>query len=582
MSNKITSMNDISIKNFFKDDILNFRNYPVSEVANYFSAPQKQVYMVDTSIITDDKKRKEYKDYLYCIFTRQEPFSYKSHKFSYSIYFAGYIASATWKSIFETTLDDEKEILDYFHSINKNCDVNTQRLIKRMKHTLVEFYDVREGLDRDIWHVKNMNLSKERINASGSTKSINFYSIKNVENRELIKIYFKYLIGGTETSFSTLVNYMTNFVKLCDFIKDKSLLDVEREDFLNFMNTQLDISANKRNKMVITFSDFYKYLAIKKIYKKQCPILSIDFIREKRKHYYNTVSDHVIFQIFNHLWEVPNDLLIMYLINYSTGMRVSDICQLQTDCLIRSEKCCFIRFHIQKMQKDHAVPVSTALGDLIEKRIQDLSKKNSIYLFPSPLDEDSPITTMTYSRNMKKWCAKWEIKNEDGTPYEFHSHAYRHTIATSLAQKDNVALEIIQLVILGHANVQMSLCYIDESDEYKKMLNDRYINNAGNYTSLENKQLTHPEWIKENLSKQVLPNGICSYPTILGVCPNADVCLNCEYFRTSKRYLDVHKQHLEKLETQIVTYKSNGWIHNLETALKQKEQLEKIISTLEE
>ena len=80
----------------------------------------------------------------------------------------------------------------------------------------------------------------------------------------------------------------------------------------------------------------------------------------------------------------------------------------------------------------------------------------------------------------------------------------------------------------------------------------------------------------------MLPNGICSYPTILGVCPNADVCLNCEYFRTSKRYLDVHKQHLEKLETQIVTYKSNGWIHNLETALKQKEQLEKIISTLEE
>lgn len=32
MSNKITSMNDVSIKNFFKDDILNFRNYPVSEV----------------------------------------------------------------------------------------------------------------------------------------------------------------------------------------------------------------------------------------------------------------------------------------------------------------------------------------------------------------------------------------------------------------------------------------------------------------------------------------------------------------------------------------------------------------------
>lgn len=112
------------------------------------------------------------------------------------------------------------------------------------------------------------------------------------------------------------------------------------------------------------------------------------------------------------------------------------------------------------------------------------------------------------------------------------------------------------------------------------MLNDRYVNNSGMNTDLESKGLITPGWMKENLSKQILPNGICSYPTVLGVCPNSDVCLSCEYFRTSKKYLPTHEKQLEELEKQILIYESNGWINNLDTAREQKRQLEEIIKAL--
>ena len=52
--------------------------------------------------------------------------------------------------------------------------------------------------------------------------------------------------------------------------------------------------------------------------------------------------------------------------------------------------------------KDHAVPVSTALGELIEERIKEISKLKykEQYLFFSK--ENTPRATQWYRKNMKK------------------------------------------------------------------------------------------------------------------------------------------------------------------------------------
>lgn len=581
--NNVIKFNDEtkSINKFWEQDVLDFRAYPDKDISDYYK--KRKLNTINFKNIESEIKREEYKDYLKSIFFKEFPFSYVSSRMPQIFRLQDFFNKASFDSIFESTEKHEKEILDYFSSLgfsSENRSINGAMIPEQMKIAVSEFRDKRKGLDRDIWKISELKIPEERINKSASLNSFNFYNIKNIHNRELVKIWFKYLIGSTEFAIAYLINSLSIITRFCNFLGEIRIEDTDRILILNYLNTLKDLKIYTYNRITNCISDFYKYLAIKETYKNETPILRTDFKQRESEHHFNSVSEYVILQIFRHLYELPFDLKLMYLINYSTGLRVSDLCQLETDCLLKSEKCYFIRFHIQKMQKDHAVPISAALGKLIEKRVQELFKLEykEKYLFPSKPNE--PFKARKYRNDMKKWCKKWSIKNEDGTPYNFLPHSYRHTIASDLTQEYNVDLEIIQLVILGHANPSMSLCYIDETDEYKKMLNDKYVDKSGVNTPLESKGLIHPDWMKENLSKQVLANGICSYPTVLGVCPNSDVCLGCEYFRTSKKYLPIHEKHLEELEKQILIYESNGWTNNLDTAKEQKKQLEEIIKAL--
>lgn len=581
--NNIIKLNDETknVEKFWEQDILDFSKYPNKEISEYYK--KRKLNTVNLKNIESETKREEYRDYLKSIFLKEFPFSYASTRMPQVFRLQNFFNKASFESIFDSTEKHEKEILDYFSNLgftSENKYINGTMIQEQMKIAVAEFRDVRKGLDRDIWKISELHISEERINKSTSLNIFNFYNIKNSHNRELVKIWFKYLLGNTELAISSMINRLSIITGFCNHIKNTAIEDTDRPLILRYLDTLKELKPYTYNKTISYISDFYKYLAIKEIYKNDAPVLRTDFKLQENEHYFNSVPEYVILQIFKHLHELPFSLMLMYLINYSTGLRASDLCQLQTDCLIKSEKCYFIRFHIQKMQKDHAVPISAALGELIEKRIQELSKleHDEKYLFSNKANE--PIKSRKYRDNMKKWCKKWNIRNEDGTPYNFLPHSYRHTIASNLSQEYDVDLEIIQLVILGHANPSMSLCYIDETDEYKKMLNDRYVNNSGMNTDLESKGLITPGWMKENLSKQILPNGICSYPTVLGVCPNSDVCLSCEYFRTSKKYLPTHEKQLEELEKQILIYESNGWINNLDTAREQKRQLEEIIKAL--
>ena len=79
-------------------------------------------------------------------------------------------------------------------------------------------------------------------------------------------------------------------------------------------------------------------------------------------------------------------------------------------------------------------------------------------------------------------------------------------------------------------------------------------------------------------TQSALPNGFCSFPNKLGVCPHMNAC---EFFRTSVEFLDIHKKQLERVEDQIKYYRAKGFIPNAVTAEKTRDILIKIIDALE-
>lgn len=374
-------------------------------------------------------------------------------------------------------------------------------------------------------------------------------------------------MGCTELSYGTIYGRFSLCCSFFTYIGNKSLLDLTHDDIEKFrMNVEL--SADRNNHLMNDLEELYKHLQAKGLFHGTIPVIKQDYMENTIHYVHTSVSDYTIHEIFKHLHTLRKDYLLIYLINVFTGIRISDICQLTTDCLYSNEHGYFLSHTCQKMQDVGAIPICKELSDMIQERIAWASKNEYLYLFPSDNDKTLPYNAGTYRRNMKKIMLGWNIKNPDGTAYNFTTHAYRHTIATTLS-KMGMPSVLIQLGVLHHQEIDMSRHYIESDSDYQlELLNDKGINSSGDMLPI-------------SVTDSVIANGYCGMPAKIH-CDKINACLHCEYFRTSVQFLDVHEKHLENLNNQIEYYKANGYKENLLFAEKEKERLELIINKLKE
>lgn len=566
---------EAQIDNFFKNDVLDFRHFPEKEIANHFSS--KYNHIMDVSKISSPKLKNEIKDFIKLIFTGKASMTYTSKYICEFLYFLDYVKDLNLTSIFDISCDEMREnYLIYRHIKDEST---AKRLVNALYFHLTELYDTRTGFDRDIWILKNFKLEEIRLNPTSKIDNISFIFIKNLENRELLKKYIKYLISCTEYSLSTIVNILSicgNFSNLVE----TSILEVTEEDCKKYFDKVNKITkrSDVYNKHVAAVSNFMNYLIIQNIYQKRNPVTNAHSHIKQYEYKQTAIPDFVIIQIFNKLHLLPPMLRTMYVLNFCTGMRISDICQLKSNCLITDKGHFFIKHYVQKMKKYQINIIPESVYKMVQKQIKVVKetvadKKGTFYIFPAPKKIGAPCSTNYYTKQMKKHMAEWEIKNEDGSLYDFKSHAYRHTIATELLNHYDVDLSIIQLGVLGHTEINMSLCYAERRDERKSKYQKVYTGIDGVSLILET---------EERDDDQILSNGICTNPLKIGACPHYEACLNCEFFLTNIDYLELHKQQLADIEKKIPLYESNGWDFNLETARKQRDSLRKIIHSLEE
>lgn len=581
---EIIDFKEQQIREFFRKDILDFSAFPDTEIANYFKNRKTKNKILDFTGFQSEKLKQELKDYLYLIMNGKNNKNYKSKVMNEFFHYFNYIQEKNYNSLFCQDIEDAKREYCLYRSLSKNY--TPQQLIYSLYSSLTDYYDTREGTDRDIWELKQFNLPENRLNLSKKIYNINFTLIKNKENRELIKKYIKYLIELTELKITT-INSSCNDLSIVSNSISKSFLEMTANDFELYEIT-LKENTNEKNTKYKYFNnvrEFYNFLIINGLYTKENPIPKNPFKTKQYNYKQTAVSDYVVFQIFNKLHLLPFDLMLFFIINYATGMRISDICQLKTDCLYIAKEHYFIRHYVQKMSKYQINIIPKSVYDLIQKQIKIVKSKDSSYLFPSSSNKDLPQGTQHFSKILRKHIDSWNIKNEDGTQYHYRSHAFRHTIATKLLNDYNVDLSVIQLGVLGHVEINMSLCYAERNDIRKEKYQKNFIGVDGKINSLSNtldeKFLKVVNWMNQTIEMQVLPDGFCSYPMRLGTCPNFEACLTCEFFKTSVEYLELHKQHLAAIENNIPFYEANGWINNLETAKTQRDSLKKIIAGLE-
>lgn len=569
-----TQVTDLQIIKYFKNDVLDLKKYPKSEVAEYYQETYKRDIIIDTSVIENTELREEFKNFIKCIFINNVPYTYKMKNCSYIIQLPEFLNQTGIESILDLnpTLDTA-ELITYYDSKNLHCERMIKPIISTMQDTIVEFYDKREGLDRDVWRQEMLNLPEERLDKSKTIQNINFRKITHKENRELIKKWMKYMIAVSQAAYSTICNYYSRMYLFVTYIGDTSILDVKHELIENFLTDTLsNKSDNYRNHACSTIKSLYQYLSVNGIFNGDMPILDSDFVAETITYKKNTVADEVIFQIFRHLDKLEEKYRLMYLIDCFSALRVSDICQLKVGCAISMDGRHYLQNSCQKMQKFTGIPISAVLYDMIIDWAKKLVKNNpnQIYLFDAPRKKNSCVRTNTYMKHMKAFMEEFNIKNPDGTPYNFTSHTYRHTFATLCKNECDMTLEQIQIGVLKHRNLNMSKFYVEYSEEDIREAAKTYLSTSDEIKISEVK-----------VTDNVLSNGYCCRPAIFGNCPS-NICLDCPDFRTSIEFLDVHKKQLANLEEKIEYYTLNGYKNNLYTANIQREKLLLLISKLEE
>ena len=593
--NNITQKNkeiiSLNKNKFYKNDILDIQKYPDEIIQLYYDKqnPYANYHktIIDLSNIEEPLKT-QLKDFHYLfLMNYKEDF--------YVEYLKGYKTvndNKTLKTfrhyynIFNdlVVLLSKTQIKDIYSISNlDNFDKKCKLLILKIRNSLDIYYEKNYGFEKDLWIVNNdFTLIKERINCGKGEykKSIDFRNIENEHNREIIKKYMKYLIVLTNYNLSTIIakKYVCS-IFVNKILKEKKIENSNREDIEKFIN-YISSKYSRWNDYVCELKQFYEWLSINNFI-DEIIVYNNDF-NCKHSQKISAIDDFVINQIFNNLDKIDEKYRLIFLLNYSTGLRISEICILKKDLLYKENEHYYIRFYSQKMKKEVTNEICETLYLMLEEYIKNLANNGCEYLFTT--NQKDAILSNTISRHLNDAFKKLEIKDKNGNIYKYRSHDYRHTIATKMVELD-IPIQIIQKV-LHHESPEMTLAYAEIRETHKIKKFKDFVNAQGELAPLEEfkdieDELITAEWIRQNINAQILPNGYCGMPIKLGKCPHANSCLECTNFRTSIEFLDEHKKQLAKTNELIEICEKNNWLPQLETNKKNALILENLINKLE-
>ena len=313
------------------------------------------------------------------------------------------------------------------------------------------------------------------------------------------------------------------------------------------------------------------------------------------------IPDEVIEQLNEHIDALPRQVARMVLLLQEAGMRVSELCRLKFDCIAQDKKGdWWLTYYQFKLKKEHNIPLSKEIAEVVKEQQEYIRKElkpefpylfcarkrgnNSSDLFiPAP----KPMSYLTLRRYLKNLAEAKNIRDASGKFFPLEKvHRFRHTVGTNMIN-EGVPIHIIKR-FLGHETYTMTERYAYIHDETLKQGIEEYhggrvVNVTGEAIISERPDLDtgDMQWFKKNVQAQALSNGYCGLPKTLKDCPHANACLTCGHFRTTKEFLEIHRHELENTNKIIEKAKANGWERQVEMNEKVKQNLEKIIISLE-
>lgn len=455
----------------------------------------------------------------------------------------------------------------------------------------------------DVWNVADLGV---KVLGTGSRKKFNFTNIHQPWFKELVKKFVKFAAFRGRAN-ETIQGYITNLNTFSDFL-DKhypeitSISEIDREliiDYGSYVN-KLNYTNTTANNKMGSLQTFIQIGNVNKWFATNSYLfLEEDRLRQTEiKPRY--IPEYVLKQLDKHKYKLPTPVKTMISVMRETGVRYSTLATIPFDCLeLDSSNKWWIKFCRVKIPKETRLPITEQLAQEIKEQQNFLKQhfKKNKYLFTARkkgsygdifIPQHNKLMLLgSFFLYLNKLSRECKITDENGEIYIITSHQFRHTFGTE-AINNGVPQHIVQ-ELLGHESPQMTSVYAHIHDEtlrkeLDKFHKNRTIDITGQIVELEfycNSQ--DLQWFTKEISAIALPSGYCGRPKMLGDCDIAgDVgCYICPHFRTSKTFLDIHKDQLERINKVLDKAHRYNWQLPIKKNEPIKTNLELIISVLE-
>lgn len=254
-------------------------------------------------------------------------------------------------------------------------------------------------------------------------------------NEKIIKICeqkFIYLNYSPRTA----ENYMYHIKEFIKSIGEKQIIHLNSKDFQNYLDNYSFSSVSQQNQVINSIRFLYKF-GLDKKYDK------VSFKRPKReKKLPRVIEKQFLLDRIEKINNSKHKAIIS--LAYSTGMRVSEVCNLKISDI--DSKRMIITIRQSKGRKDRIVALSKKVLELLREYFTEYKPKE--YLFNGQFDLKYSATSC--NAIVKQYLGK-----------EYHFHLLRHSNATALLEA-GTDLRIIQKH-LGHSSSKTTEIYIHVS-----------------------------------------------------------------------------------------------------------------------
>lgn len=459
-------------------------------------------------------------------------------------------------------------------------------------------------LGDDVWDASELGV---KIAKHTRESKLVFLYFKQDWLKKEAKKFIRY--QATNKSFSHLQRYVQNLNHFSDFLSQAypsvTSDDLTREiivNYIDFLNQKKLANATK-NKYLGTLKLFFETCNVNGWFHTPPYLVRTEDYGKIPKRLPRYIPEEIMQQLNQHLEAVPEPIMRMIILIQETGLRVGELLELPIDCLKFDAKGnSYIQYMNWKMSKEDTKPISFELSKVIQEQQEYISQYLGLdfqYLFCARTGrnqrqnrfEPKPevMTDQVFIKFLKQLAQEFDIKDKSGKRWNFQTHQFRHTVGTRMVNL-GVPLHIIQRY-LGHESPTMTMVYAHIHDEtlrkeVEKYHESRVVNFQGETAELDKTILSSNddlEWFKKSVQARALEHGYCARPKVLGDCdiPGFDGCYNCPHWRTNKNFLPILKDTLERTNNVLEKAQNCGWQLQVHKNTPIKDNLEKVIKTLE-